>query len=100
MNMSMKEYFEIYKPELEDGEPKQFQEYKDAIDYVTKNYKADLPYRHVWSATDSGGDSDYYFMCNGRHLCNVLHYEVCETPWGSSNHEANGAIIIVAEERE
>ena len=94
--ISIEEYENKYKPVFENEQTKQFADFEDAINYVRENITKELEYRYVWSATY--GDDDSYFMCNGRHICNVIHYEVCKVAWGTENHEDNGNISIIAEE--
>ena len=93
--ISYEEYDEEYKPygiNSDDGS-NHFNDFSKAIDFAKDKYDTkDMVYRHVWSAVDTEGE--LYSMLNGRHICNVLHYEVCENPWGTNNHEQNGHLHI------
>lgn len=88
--ITLKEYEEKYRP------VKRFDEFKDAIEYVSENIIETMEYRHIWATTH--GDGDGRFMCNGSHECNVLYHEVCEIPWGTKHHKANADISIIAGE--
>ena len=78
--ISLEDWNDYFEPVMvEDMGEKQFDFYKEAWDYAASKY-GEQPYQHIWSLVD--GDDGKLIALNGYHKVNVLHYVVCNIPWG------------------
>lgn len=77
------EWEEYFKPVFKDDEEARFDHYNDALEYVSKRYD-NKPYQHIWAVVE--GDKGKLILLNGYHKVNVLHFVVCDIPWGTGEN--------------
>ena len=97
--ITYKEFDKEFKPMVDDnGQDSTFNTFADAIAYATEkhNITNERAYRYVWAAVDAG--DDFYCLMNGRHICNVLHFVVATSPWGSATDDNADVHILVSDE--
>lgn len=98
--ISIEEYDKIYQPYSDkDGYSEMFFNWTEVYEKVQELFPNEpLPYRHIWSATDTG--ERYYILQNGYHPCNNLHFEICTVPWGTEDDKENASIHIEADNND
>ena len=90
IKMEWDEWYTKYQPVMinathDDGEPIEFENCKDASDWIRENWGhvlEDEICKHVW--TTAGGDG-WDYTSTGFHICDRMHCYVCLVPWIEEN---------------